>query len=57
MAAAAAVAIAFRGAAIAPAATVLLLAAVAIAELVYELLAAGDEAEQDVAPIDLTEDA
>ena len=57
MAAAAAVAIAFLGAAIAPAATVLLLAAVAIAELVYELLAAGDEAEQDVAPIDLTEDA
>jgi low temperature requirement protein LtrA len=45
VAASAAVAIAFIGAAIPPVATVLLLAAVTVADLVYELVAGGDESD------------
>jgi low temperature requirement protein LtrA len=56
VAAAAAVGIAFVGAAIPPVATVLLLAAVAVADLVYELVAAGED-EQTVSALDLPEGA
>jgi low temperature requirement protein LtrA len=51
----AAVAIAFLGAAIAPVATVLLLAAVTVADLVYELVATGEGDERAVSPLDLPE--
>ncbi|MDX6673923.1 MAG: hypothetical protein QOH11_1341 [Solirubrobacteraceae bacterium] len=55
--AAAAVTIAFLGAAIAPVATVLLLAAVTVADLVYELVATGESDEHDASPLDLPESA
>jgi low temperature requirement protein LtrA len=55
--AAAAVAIAFLGAAIAPVATVLLLATVTIADLVYELVATGESDEHATSPLDLPESA
>jgi low temperature requirement protein LtrA len=57
VAAGAAVAIAFLGAAIAPVATVLLLAGVAVGDLVYELVAGGDPSESSLSPFDLAEDA
>ena len=57
VAAAAAVGIAFVGAAIPPVATVLLLAAVTVADLVYELVAAGEDDEQTVSALDLPEGA
>jgi low temperature requirement protein LtrA len=57
VAAGAAFAIAFLGAAIAPVATVLLLAGVAVGDLVYELVADGDPSESSVSPFDLAEDA
>lgn len=55
--AAAAVAIGFLGAAIAPVATVLLLATVTVADLVYELVATGESDEHATPPLDLPESA
>ncbi len=57
IAAAAAVAIAFLGAAIPPWTTVVLLAAVAVSDLVYELVAGGDPSDPAVSPLDLPERA
>jgi len=56
IAAGAVVAIAFLGAALAPVATVLLLAAVAVGDLVYELVAGADPLEQSASPFDLAEE-
>jgi low temperature requirement protein LtrA len=57
VAAGAAVAVAFLGAAIAPVATVLLLAGVAVGELVYELVAGADPSDRPASPLDLAEGA
>jgi hypothetical protein len=51
------VAIAFLGAAIAPVATVLLLAVAAVSDLVYELVAGGDPTEGPPSGLDLAEGA
>ena len=50
-------AVAFVGAAISPVATVLLLAAVTVADLVYELVATGESDEHATPPLDLPESA